>query len=234
MDLIQNLQNELNQYASPEAKKRGERFFKEPVNFRGLQSAMVTTIGKKYYKLIPDQSKEKVFELCETLWQSGFIEDTFIASQWAYSCKKQFKSDDINRFEKWVNHYLNNWASTDCLCNHTIGTLIEMYPEHLATLKKWTQSPNRWSRRAAAVSLIVPAKNGMFLDDVFEIALMLLTDKDDMVQKGYGWMLKVAANKHETEVFNFVMNNKADMPRTALRYAIEKMPESLKRQAMEK
>jgi 3-methyladenine DNA glycosylase AlkD len=47
-------------------------------------------------------------------------------------------------------------------------------------------------------------------------------------------MLKVAANKHQTEVFNFIVNNKAVMPRTALRYAIEKMPESLKRQAMEK
>lgn len=234
MDLIKILQNELDQCSSPEAKQSGERFFKEPVNLRGLKSAMVTAIGKKYYKQLSNTSKENVFELCEKLWQSGFMEDTFIAGQWAYNCRKNFTSDDIKRFEYWVNNYLNNWASTDSLCNHTIGALIEMYPEHLATLKKWTQSSNRWTRRAAAVSLIVPAKKGMFLDDVFEIALLLLTDKDDMVQKGYGWMLKVVTNKHQTEVFNFVMNNKADMPRTALRYAIEKMPESLKRQAMEK
>ncbi len=89
-------------------------------------------------------------------------------------------------------------------------------------------------RRAAAVSLIIPARNGKFLADIFEIADLLLTDADDLVQKGYGWMLKVAANKHEQEVFEYVMKHKSLMPRTALRYAIEKMPADLKARAMEK
>jgi len=52
------------------------------------------------------------------------------------------------------------------------------------------------------------------------------------VQKGYGWMLKAASEAHQQEVFNFVMRNKTRMPRTALRYAIEKMPPELRSQAM--
>jgi 3-methyladenine DNA glycosylase AlkD len=59
-------------------------------------------------------------------------------------------------------------------------------------------------RRAAAVSLIVPAKKGMFLDDILEIADILLTDKDDLVQKGYGWMLKVTSQVHQKEIFNYI------------------------------
>jgi 3-methyladenine DNA glycosylase AlkD len=55
-----------------------------------------------------------------------------------------------------------------------------------------------------------------------------------MVQKGYGWMLKVASQAHQKEVFNYVMRRKSTMPRTSLRYAIEKMPDDLKRRAMEK
>jgi 3-methyladenine DNA glycosylase AlkD len=55
-----------------------------------------------------------------------------------------------------------------------------------------------------------------------------------MVQKGYGWMLKSASKPHENEIFDFVMQNKARMPRTALRYAIEKMPSELKASAMAK
>jgi 3-methyladenine DNA glycosylase AlkD len=55
-----------------------------------------------------------------------------------------------------------------------------------------------------------------------------------MVQKGYGWMLKVASQAHEKKVFDYVMKNKKVMPRTALRYAIEKMPKSLKDKAMAK
>ena len=63
---------------------------------------------------------------------------------------------------------------------------------------------------------------------------MLLTDPDDMVQKGYGWLLKSAGDAYQQEVFDYVMQNKARMPRTALRYAIEKMPKELKARAMAK
>jgi 3-methyladenine DNA glycosylase AlkD len=80
----------------------------------------------------------------------------------------------------------------------------------------------------------LPARKGMFLDDVFEIADKLLLDGDDLVQKGYGWMLKEASKQHQEEVFNYVIRNRAEMPRTALRYAIEKMPENLRKEAMKK
>ncbi len=129
---------------------------------------------------------------------------------------------------------MSNWAACDTLCNHTVGSFLEMYPEYLPRLKTWAVSPNRWVRRASAVSLIVPAKEGKFLQDVFELADILLLDGDDMVQKGYGWILKVASQAHRQEVFDYVFARKATMPRTALRYAIEKMPKELKKKAMEK
>ncbi len=56
--------------------------------------------------------------------------------------------------------------------------------------------------------------------------------EDDLVQKGYGWMLKDASVYYQKEVFDFIMRNKNKMPRTALRYAIEKMPQSLRKKAM--
>lgn len=82
------------------------------------------------------------------------------------------------------------------------------------------------------MTLIVPARKGLFLNEIFGIADILLTDKDDMVQKGYGWMLKAASEVYEREVFDYVMSHKAVMPRTALRYAIEKMPAELRAEAM--
>ena len=107
-----------------------------------------------------------------------------------------------------------------------------MYPSYISNLKKWAKSKNRWVRRASAVSLIIPARRGKFLKDMFEIADILLLDQDDLVQKGYGWMLKTASQAHQKEVFDYVVKNKTRMPRTALRYAIEKMPKSLKEKAM--
>jgi 3-methyladenine DNA glycosylase AlkD len=111
---------------------------------------------------------------------------------------------------------------------------MEKYPQYLKVLKQWARSSNMWVRRASAVSLIVPAKHGMFLKDVFELADILLYDKEDLVQKGYGWLLKEASRKNCREIFGFIMKHKADMPRTALRYAIEKMPENLRKKAMAK
>lgn len=96
----------------------------------------------------------------------------------------------------------------------------------------WGRSQNRWKRRASAVSLIIPARKGKFLKEIFALADILLLDGDDLVQKGYGWMLKAASEAHQKEVFDYVISNKTTMPRTALRYAIEKMPKELKDEAM--
>ena len=109
-----------------------------------------------------------------------------------------------------------------------------MYPQYVKKLKTWAKSKNLWKRRASAVSLITLAKKGIFHEEVFAIAEILLLDSEDMVQKGYGWMLKETSNADEQAVFQFVMKHKAVMPRTALRYAIEKMPKELKELAMKK
>ena len=101
-------------------------------------------------------------------------------------------------------------------------------------MKVWGKSENRWLKRAAAVSLIVPAKKGCFMQGAFEICDLLLIDEDDIVQKGYGWLLKEESRKHQKEVFDYVVKNRKIMPRTALRYAIELMPKELKAQAMKK
>jgi 3-methyladenine DNA glycosylase AlkD len=148
--------------------------------------------------------------------------------------KDRFLHEDFAVFARWIEAYISNWATCDSFCNHSVGDFIEKYPEFIEGLKNWAQSENRWVRRAAAVSLIVPAKHGKFLNNVIEISDLLLTDNDDMVQKGYGWLLKEASRNHEAVIFNYVMNNRQVMPRTALRYAIELMPKELKAEAMRK
>ncbi len=232
--VVERLRKELIDNSDEKTKASGERFFKEEVRSYGIRTATVTLIGKKHFRLIPDKSKDFVFDLCEELWHSGILEETFVACIWAYNLRKEFEREDLILFERWIVSYVSNWASCDTFCNHTVGTAFEMYPEEVTRLAGWTAHPSRWMRRASAVSLIVPARKGLFMKEVFDIASRLLTDKDDMVQKGYGWMLKVASQSHLEEVFTYVMKNKSVMPRTSLRYAIEKMPVELKNAAMAK
>jgi 3-methyladenine DNA glycosylase AlkD len=233
-EIINKIREVLIKNADEKTRLSGERFFKEDVKLYGIKSADVSRISKEHYKNITDKSKSQIFSLCNELWKSGYMEESFVACNWAYNVRKQFEPDDFDIFEKWVSTYVGNWASCDTLCNHTVGTFVEMYPEYLSGLKKWAQSKNRWVKRASAVSLILPARRGKFLEDIFIIADILHSDKDDMVQKGYGWMLKAASEAHQKDVFNYVMRKKSTMPRTSLRYAIEKLPPELKAQAMAK
>ena len=233
-DVLEAVRQELLQSIDEKARESAKRFFKEEVKFHGVMSAQVKKIAAKYFREIKDQDKNEIFTLCENLLQAEYGEEAFIAFEWAYSLRRAYEPGDFQVFERWVDLYVDNWAKCDTLCNHTIGCFVEMYPEFIECLAEWARSENRWLRRASAVTLILPARKGLFLKEVFEISDILLLDKDDMVQKGYGWMLKEASKKHQQEVFDYVMKWKAKMPRTALRYAIEKMSMEMRRRAMER
>ena len=224
-------------------------FFKENETLKtyGVKTGVVRKISKEGFDLVKGYPKQTIFELCEMLWQSGYLEEATMACDWSDKLYKQYEPSDLALFEHWLGDYVANWAACDTLCNHTIGNFLMKFPDDIAKLKIWAKSSNRWLRRGAAVSLIIPARKGLFLNDILEIADLLLLDKEDIVQKGYGWMLKAASmsesfvkgsdavkKQHLEAVFNFVIKNKTTMPRTALRYAIEKMPADLKAKAMEK
>ncbi len=232
--ILENIRTELNKNSEEAVRESGKRFFREEIRTYGVKTAVVTKTAKKYFKEIENNNKDEIFSLCEELWKSGYIEESFIACSFAYFIKKDFSPGDLKIFERWINLYVSNWASCDTLCNHTVAALIEMYPDKINELKKWAASENRWMKRASAVTLIIPARHGNFLEDIFDIADILLQDADDLVQKGYGWMLKAASEASLNEVFEYVMSKKSIMPRTSLRYAIEKMPKELKKKAMEK
>lgn len=233
-EILSAVREELLQNVDEKTRDSAQRFFKEEVKFHGVKSAVVRNIAKKYFRDIKGNGKQETFSLCEKLLESDYGEEAFIAFEWAYSIRKDYEPADFLVFERWVQKYVNNWAKCDTLCNHAVGSFIEKYPEYIKNLKNWARSDNRWLRRASAVTLILPARKGMFLEDIFEISDILLKDGDDLVQKGYGWMLKEASKSHQDEVFDYIMAKKAEMPRIALRYAIEKMPKDLKRRAMER
>ena len=233
-EVINTIRKQLIENADQKTRESGRRYFKEEIQLYGVKTAIVTQIGNQAFKLIKAMPKSEVFALCEDLWKSGMMEESFIACNWTYSIRKQYAPEDFAMFEAWVNKYVSNWAACDSLCNHSIGSFLEQYPSFVEDIKEWTFSKNRWVKRASAVSFILPARKGLFKKDIFEIADNLLLDTDDMVQKGYGWMLKSLADACEDEVFQYVLDHRASMPRTALRYAIEKMPDEKKREAMKR
>ena len=234
--VIQKIRKELKSKVDLEYKKGFTKYFNGEVNSYGVRTPYVRKISKKYYVDVKHLHKEEIFVLCEELLKSDISENATIAFEWAFNLKKYYTQNDFYIFEKWLGFYVNNWAKCDDFLTHSFGVFLLKFPEYLPHIKKnWTSSENRWLKRASAVILIPAIKKDVkFLQDVFEVTDALLLDKDDLVQKGYGWLLKETANQYEKEVFDYVMKHKNYMPRTSLRYAIEKMPKSLKQQAMAK
>jgi len=233
-DILEQLRSDLKANTDPQTQKTFQRFFKENVKYYGVKVPTVGKIAKVYWKQVKTLDKQTIFELCEELYRSDYTEEAFVVAFWLPNYLDNLNPSDLATFKGWIEHYINNWAKCDGFCNHTVGDLIQKYPKILNEVKTWAKSSNRWLRRASAVSLIVPAKKGDFLEDAFEICDVLLGDGDEMVQKGYGWLLKEESGRHQKEVFDYVVKNKSVMPRTALRYAIELMPKELKAEAMKK
>ena len=236
-------QNEINVAINKELKKYvdlkyrdGERrFFKEKIKNLGVRLPERRKISAKFWPQVKSLTKAELFELAGKMFQARYNEYATIASSWIWRTREKFQPEDFRVFAKWTDNYFDNWAKIDDFCTHNLGFLINQYPKLIKELLKWTDSNNRWVKRAAAVSLIYPfGKKKKYLKEIFQVATKLLTDPDDMVQKGYGWMLKEASKYNQREVFAFVMKYKNRMPRTALRYAIEKLPEKLKKKAMAK
>ena len=232
-NLIKNIRQDLLNNVDKDYKKNSQSFFKEKIDNLGVRIPIVRKIAQKHYSEISKLDKKEVWSICEELLKNQ-DEFKFIAFDWVFRQKDNFSESDFFVFENWYKKYVNNWATCDDFCGHSLGYLIYKFPELSAKTKKWSFSKNRWFRRASAVVLIYSLRRNKLLSKAFEIADILLEDSEDLVQKAYGWMLKEATRQREKEIFQYVMRNKNKMPRTALRYAIEKMPDKLRKQAMTK
>ncbi len=235
--IIKEIIKELKTQIDPDYRDGSIRFFNEPIKVYSVRTEAVRKIARKYLKEVKPFGKKEIFKLAEELIKTNYNELATIAFSWVYSLRKEFTKSDFGIFEKWVKNYLTNWAMVDDLCTHSVGHLITEFPELIPKIKKWTKSKNLWVRRASAVSFIFASNTYTTksqLSDIFEIADSLLSDEDDLVQKGYGWMLKAASNKYPAQIFNYVIKRKNQMPRIALRYAIEKYPAEMRKEAMKK
>ncbi len=232
-EVVKQLRKELGRLVKdPAICKDYSRFYKDKKVHLGIASPVLKKISSKYFNEIKTLGKKEIFGLCDELLQAKIIGGTEISFDWAFRLRKKYAAEDFKVFENWLRKYVDSWDSCDNLCTHALGYFLYYFPRFVKKTEKWAKSKNLWLRRAAAVSLIYSVKNRKELIPVLKIAEILLKDKEDLVQKGYGWMLKEASNNFQKEVFDFVIKRKDEMPRTALRYAIEKMPAPLKKKAM--
>jgi 3-methyladenine DNA glycosylase AlkD len=132
-------------------------------------------------------------------------------------------------YERYLEHvprYVNNWDLVDSSAHLIVGAYLEEGDREL--LDELARSPHLWSRRVAIIATFWFIRRGSF-DDTLRIAELLLDDDEDLIHKATGWMLREVGNRDPATAARFLRRHCRRMPRTMLRYAIEKLPETTRR-----
>lgn len=216
MSELRKLRAQLKKNANLERAKNQRVFFKNTKDdlFLGIAAAVVRDIAKDYYNISMDDILE--------LMKSNVHDERSIAN--VILCAKFKKSDEKGQ-TKLFNFYIKNrkyirdWDSVDDSAPYIVGPYL--ISRDKAILYKLTQSKRIWDRRIAIVATLHFIRNG-HLKDTIKISEMLLDDKEDLIHKAVGWALREVGKKDVSLLKKFLNKHHKTMPRTMLRYAIER------------
>jgi 3-methyladenine DNA glycosylase AlkD len=214
----------LKTYRSPEELKKIQRYFKtgageygEGDEFIGVRMGQVFTLAKEFIEMPPAEI-EKLLESPIHEARAGAMS---IMDKQARS-KKTPESRRKELFDLYIRRHdrINNWDLVDLGALYAIGSYLFDKPRDI--LYKLARSKNIWKRRTAIVGTAYFIRKGD-VADTFKIAEMLVNDKEDLVHKATGWMLRFAGEKDRQKLLGFLDRYAATMPRTLLRYSIERL-----------
>ena len=225
------LKRELAQAADPERARNLAWFFKtgegqygEGDKFIGITVPAQRAIVKKYHHLKLDEIGKL---LASRIHEHRFTGLSILVAQ--YEAGDAATKQKV--FDFYLNHArcINNWDLVDTSAPYIVGEHLVLRSRRV--LYRLAKSPDLWERRIAMVATAAFIRRGD-LQDTFGIATRLLGDEHDLIHKGIGWMLREAGKQSRTEMIDFLQRNYSRMPRTALRYAIERLPEVQRKRAL--
>lgn len=222
--LLKDLQSELLKAANPEKAKILSKFFKtekgqyaEGDIFLGITVPVQRRIAKKYFSLQLNDIKKMLL--------SKFHEFRFVAL--IILCDIFNKSDEDEKkkiFNFYLDNlkYINNWDLVDISAPKILGEYL--FDKDRSIIYKLACSESVWIKRIAILTTFAFIRKNQF-DDAFKIIERLLQDSHDLIHKAAGWMLREIGKRDKEQEENFLRKNIQQMPRTMLRYAIEKFSE---------
>lgn len=224
-----DLEHTLAALADPADAANLARFFQtgpggyaEGDRFRGIRVPALRRLAKQARTLaLPDVTQ---------LLTSAYHEDRLLAL--LILVDQYRRSDAVQRaaiYRLYLGHtaYINNWDLVDSSAGHIVGA--HLYPDLLPVLESLAASERLWERRIAIMATFYAIQQGRF-DATLALAARLRDDPHDLIHKAVGWMLREVGNRDRAAEEAFLQQHYRHMPRTMLRYAIEKFPEA-RRQA---
>lgn len=227
-----NIKDDLKSLADPERAKNSMWFFKtgkgeygEGDKFIGVKVPDQRKIAKKYYKEV---SVEDAFDLLKSEIHEHRLTALFVL---VYKFEKASEAERVKVAKLYLKNakWVNNWDLVDSSAPYIVGQYLADHAEERKILYEFASSKNIWKRRIAVLAAFRFIANCDF-EDFLKIAKILLRDSHDLIHKAVGWGLREVGKRDSKVEEDFLDNHYKDMPRTMLRYAIEKFNEE-KRQS---
>jgi len=220
--------------ADPARAAQGQKYFKDRVKLFGLSSAEARAIAADLYKEIKGRwTVAEAVELCHLVFPRPELEFKGLGALMLIRFKKSYPKSLFVRIKGWLAaDYLDNWASVDVLCPEAVGALLVAYPELVRNIKAWAVHPNLWVRRASLVSFIKLAKRPEFRAAAYEMARAHFDSRADLIHKAAGWLLRETGKRDMAALEVFLLEHGPRIPRTTLRYAIERFPPDKRRELL--
>lgn len=222
--IARDIRKTLREGASAEHAAGVQWFFKEAVRSYGWYTGDLRRLAAKLRReILAAGGLALLLDVTDRLFTGECLEERGIAVVLLQKDVEEFGDAEFRRFEGWLARVIS-WADHDALVSYLIGPMIVAKPVRVGRAFRWGKSRDRWHRRAAAVSLIRGAGLHMFFNEITRMTELLLDDRDDMVQKGLGWLLRVTAKADPDKTVPFLMKIRTRTPRLVLRTACETLP----------
>ncbi|MBN2206217.1 MAG: DNA alkylation repair protein [Candidatus Aminicenantes bacterium] len=221
--------------ANPARAAQAQKYFKDRVRCFGLSSPEAREIAAGLYlKVKGAWSAAEAVALGDIVFRRPELEFKGLGALMLLRFKKGFPKSLFDKIKGWLAaDLLDNWASVDILCPDAVGALLVAYPELRTKIKAWAVHPNLWVRRGSLVSYIKLAKRAEFTPKAYAMARAHFGSRDDLIHKATGWLLREAGKADMGALEAFLRAHGPAVPRTALRYAIERFPAAKRRALLE-
>lgn len=231
-----NIIEKLKAIASEEKRKVQLRFFKTGVGEYGYGDEFLGVMVPQVRAIVKEVWKDITLEDIETLLHSPYHEARLTALLLLVKIYEgEEASNDIKEkvFDIYTSNsdYINNWDLVDLSAPNIVGN--HLFERDCSLLYEFAQSNHLWKQRIAVVATLYFIRKGEFTH-TYALAKLFMNTKHDLMKKAVGWMLREAGKRDANQLRNFLNEYKPVMPRTMLRYAIEKFSESERREFMKR
>jgi 3-methyladenine DNA glycosylase AlkD len=207
-------------------------FFKEEIKSQGWYTADLRRAVRRCRKEILRQHDfDFLVQVADQLFSGSVLEEKGAAIFLLENLTAECGDGEFKLFESWLDR-ISNWADHDGLVHYLIAPMVAAKAGRAKFVFRWAKSPDRWHRRAACVALIRGARAKMFFPKIVKLSDSLLADKDDMVQKGLGWLLRETAKFDAKRTAPYLMKIRRLASRLVLRTACETLPTAAKRRIL--